>query len=89
MVYQLAGFGTLNYVVPKARELGHQPGDPGADRGRIHGQPRRQFQCRADDGRDPGAADGRSTVVYGVLKLRRMQILYDLHRPPKEASAPR
>jgi hypothetical protein len=25
-----------------------------------------------------------ATAVYGVLKLRRMQILYDLHRPLKE-----
>jgi len=84
MVYQLAGFGTLNYVVPKAINwainlailalivigyMANRAGDFGVE-----------------------LTTGvilvllmAVTVVYGVLKLRRMQAQYDLHRPPKEA----
>jgi hypothetical protein len=84
MVYQLAGFGTLNYVVPKAVNwvinlailalivTGYVANREG------------NFQVELTAGVTLVLLMA-VTVVYGVLKLRRMQILYDLHRPPKEA----
>lgn len=84
MVYQLAGFGTLNYVVPKAVNwvinlailaliaTGYVANREG------------NFSVELTVGVTLVLLMA-ATVVYGVLKLKRMQILYDLHRPPKEA----
>jgi hypothetical protein len=83
MVYQLAGFGTLNHVVPKAVNwilnlailalivTGYVANREG------------NFSVELTTGVILVVLMA-ATVVYGVLKLRRMQTLYDLHRPPKE-----
>jgi hypothetical protein len=83
MVYQLAGFGTLNYVVPKAANwlinmailalivTGYVANREG------------NFNVELSAG---VALVGlmAATVVYGILRLKQMQTAYDLNRPPKE-----
>ena len=82
MLYQLAGFGTLHYVVPKvinwilnigtlgliiASYVANRQGDYDLER-RLVGI---LIVAMA------------ITVFYGVLRLRNMQTTYDEHRPPK------
>lgn len=83
MLYQLAGFGTLHFVVPKpvnwiiniailgliiAGYVANRQGDYDAEK-RFVGLL---------------VVAMAITVLYGVLKLRQMQVNYDLRRPPKE-----
>lgn len=82
MLYQLADFGTLHFVVPKpvnwlinlaifflivASYIANREGDYGLER-RLVGTL---------------VAAMVITVLYGVLKLRRMQTTYDVQCPPK------
>jgi hypothetical protein len=82
MLYQLAGFGTLHFVVPRpvnwiinigvlclivASYISYREGDYPAER-RISGVLVIAMVI---------------TVFYGVLKLKRLQATYDAHRPPK------
>ena len=82
MLYQLAGFGTLRYVVPKpvnwainifilvsiiASYVAGRQGAYGVDKTVV----------------GLLVAAMAATVFYGVLKLRRMQMDYDARCPPK------
>ena len=84
MLYQLAGFGTLHFVVPKpvnwvinfgilalivCAYVANRQGAFGAER-RFAGVL---------------VVAMAITVFYGVLKLRTMQAAYDAHVPPKPA----
>jgi len=83
MLYQLAGFGTLGYVVPKAVNwiinvailgltmaayVSNRQGDYGAEK---------TFVVVL-------IVAMAVTVVYGVLQLKKMQIEFDLRRPTKD-----
>lgn len=84
MLYQLAGFGTLQFVVPKAVNwtinigifcliivsyIAYREGD-------YHMERRLASLL---------VVAMAITVLYGVLKLRRMQAIYDARCPPKAA----
>ena len=83
MLYQLAGFGTLHYVVPRAVNwlinlavlalivIGYTANRAG------------NFYVEMTAGAIL-VLIMVVTVVYGVLKLKAMQALYDAHRPPKK-----
>jgi len=83
MLYQLAGFGTLHYVVPKianwvinigilslmmASYIAFRAGEYEVER-RIAGTL---------------VVAMAITVLYGVLKLKKMQLTYDANCPPKD-----
>jgi hypothetical protein len=82
VLYQLAGFGTLHYVIPKAVNwliniaifalivTGYVANREG------------NFTVELIAGVTLVSLMA-VTVVYGVLKLKAMQTLYDAHRPPK------
>jgi hypothetical protein len=82
MLYQLAGFGTLHFVVRKpvnwvinlaifalimAGYVANRQGDYGAER---------RFVAML-------VVTMAITVFYGILKLRQMQTTFDTHCPPK------
>ena len=84
MLYQLAGFGTLHFIVPKpvnwtinigilclivASYVAYRQGSYHVER----------FLTGVL------VVVMAITVFYGVLKLRRMQADYDLRSPPKES----
>jgi len=82
MLYQLAGYGTLHFVVPKTVNwvinfliLGLITGAYVANRLGHYGI-ERHFSGLL-------VVIMAITVLYGVLKLRRMQATYDAHVPPK------
>jgi hypothetical protein len=87
MLYQLAGFGTLHYLVSKAVNWGLNiaifvliVGSYVANR-------------QADYDVEKALVSVLvlilgATVLFGVLKLKRMQSQYDLHKPQKEPKAP-
>ena len=83
MLYQLAGFGTLHYLVPKAVNWALNLGILGlivashvAGRQGAFGIERACVELLV--------VAMAITVIYGVLKLRRMQVDYDSRHPPKE-----
>jgi hypothetical protein len=84
MVYQLAGFGTLHYVVPKAVNWVINLAILVLILGGYMANREGNFNVELTMGVILVVLMA-GTAVYGVLKLRRMQILFDLHRPPKEA----
>ena len=82
MIYQLAGFGTMHFFMPKALNwlinivilcliiasyVSYREGDYGLER-RFSGLL---------------VVTMAITVLFGVLKLRQMQATYDAHCPPK------
>ncbi len=67
MLYQLAGFGTLHFVVSKPVNWAHQPRDPGVRHRRLRRQSRSQLRRRADARRRARPADDRHR------RLRRLQ----------------
>ena len=82
MLYQLAGFGTMHFIVPKplnwviniailclivASYVAYREGSYGLER---------RFAALL-------VVTVAITVLYGVLKLRQMQAMYDAHCPPK------
>lgn len=86
MIYQLAGFGTLHYVVPRAANwfvniaiLALIVASYVANRTSMFAEER-------------GAAGAlvvlmAATVWYGILRLKRMQADYDARRPAKSAAS--
>jgi hypothetical protein len=84
MLYQLAGFGTLHFVVPRPVNwviniaiFGLIVAASTANRQGAYGMERKFVGLLV-----LGMA---ATVFYGVLKLRRMQADYTLRCPPKES----
>jgi hypothetical protein len=84
MLYQLAGFGTMHFVVSRPVNwainfaiLGLIIAASGANRQGAYVMERRFVGVLI--------LAMASTVFYGVLKLRKMQEDYDLRCPPKEA----
>ena len=82
MLYQLAGFGTLHYVVPKPVNwvinigiLGLIVASYVANRQGAFGVEKTLVGTLV--------VAMAVTVFYGVLKLRQMQATYDAHCPPK------
>lgn len=82
MLYQLAGFGTLHFVVPKPVNWAINIGifclilaSYVANREGAYGL-ERKFSSTL-------VLSMVATVLYGVLKLRQMQVTYDAHCPPK------
>jgi hypothetical protein len=82
MLYQLAGFGTLHYVLPRAANwalnvgiLGLIVGSYVAARLGAYGVEKALVGILV--------VAMAATVVHGVLKLRRMQADYDARCPPK------
>jgi hypothetical protein len=86
MLYQLAGFGTVHFVVPKslnwvinvgifcliiASYVANRQGEYGLERKLVG------FLVVAM----------AITAIYGVLKLRQMQTIYDARCPPKSEAA--
>jgi hypothetical protein len=82
MIYQLAGFGTMHFIVPKslnwvinivilclivASYVAYREGRYGVEK---------SFAALL-------VATMAVTVLFGVLKLRQMQATYDAHCPPK------
>ncbi len=83
MLYQLAGFGTLHFVVPKPVNwllnlgiLGLIVASYVANRQMAYGA-EKMFTGAL-------VVAMAITVIRGVLKLRQMQTDYTLHLPPKE-----
>jgi hypothetical protein len=87
MLYQLAGFGTMNFIVSKpvnwavnvgilclivATYVAYREGDYGLEK---------RFAAAL-------VVAMALTVFYGVLKLRQMQIAYDTQCPLKAAKQP-
>jgi hypothetical protein len=83
MIYQLAGFGTMHYFMPKALNwvintfilclivasyISYREGDYGMEK---------RFSSVL-------VVIMAITVLFGILKLRQMQATYDAHCPPKE-----
>jgi hypothetical protein len=85
MIYQLAGFGTLDYIVPKPVNWAINIGilcliiaSYVANREGSYGMEKRFGAILV--------VAMALTVLYGVLKLRQMQTTYDVHCPPKARS---
>jgi hypothetical protein len=82
MLYQLAGFGTLNFVVPKPVNWVINIGILGfITASYVANREGEYFWERRFAGILVVAM--AITVFYGVLKLRQMQTIYDAHCPPK------
>jgi len=82
MLYQLAGFGTLHYVVPKIANWA-------INIGILCFMMASYIEFRAGKFEVERRITGTLvvlmaiTVLYGVLKLKKMQETYDAHLPPK------
>lgn len=88
MLYQLAGFGTLTYIVPKATNwviniviLGLVIAVTVANRQANYGTEKNLVVVLV--------VVMAVTVFYGVLKLRQMQMDFDLRHPSKESKEPK
>ena len=84
MLYQLAGFGTLHFVVPKTVNRAVNLGILAL----IIASYVANRQAAYDAERQLVGALVVAmviTVLYGVLKLRKMQVTYDANCPPKAA----
>jgi hypothetical protein len=82
MVYQLAGFGTLHFIVSKVMNWVINIGILCLIiAGYIANLKEAYFFERKFDGALVVAM--ALTVLYGVLKLKRLQTIYDAGRPPK------
>jgi len=82
MLYQLAGFGTMHFIVPKTMNWAINIGifcliiaSYVANREEAYGVERRLVGTLV--------VAMAITAVYGVLKLRQMQMAYDANCPPK------
>jgi len=82
MLYQLAGFGTLDYIVPKPVNWAINIGILGLI---IAGYVANREGAYGMEKRFDGILVVAMvfTVFYGVLKLRQMQTTYDAKCPPK------
>jgi hypothetical protein len=84
MLYQLAGFGTLHYVVPKPINWALNIGILALFLASYVGNRLGNFPLEKAMG-GLLVLGMAVTVFYGVLKLRQMQIDFDRRRPTKEA----
>jgi hypothetical protein len=86
MLYQLAGFGTLHFIVSKPVNWAINLGTLGLIIATYVAFREGDY---AMEKRFAGilVLAMAATVVYGVLKLRRMQTAFDAHCPPKSAKA--
>jgi hypothetical protein len=84
MLYQLAGFGTLSYVVPKPANWAINIGILGMIIASYIANREGEY---AIEKRLVGVlvVAMAMTVFYGVLKLRQMQTIYDANCPPKSS----
>jgi hypothetical protein len=82
MLYQLAGFGTLRYVVPKPVNWVLNIGILGLIIAAYVANRQGAFGAEKTFAGLLVVAMA-ITVFYGVLKLRQMQTTYDAHCPPK------
>ena len=82
MLYQLAGFGTLHYIVPKPVNWAINMGILGLIIASYVANRQAAFNVEKAMGGLLVLAMAL-TVFYGVLKLRQMQMTYDAHCPPK------
>jgi hypothetical protein len=84
MVYQLAGFGTMHFVVPKAVNWVINILIPCLIIASYVAYRENDYSLEK---RFASLLVGimAITALYGVLKLRQMQATYDAHCPPKEA----
>jgi len=83
MLYQLAGFGTLHYVVPKPINWAINVGILGLIVAAYVANRQGNFALERATG-GLLVLGMAAAVLYGVLKLRRMQTDYDLRCPPRE-----
>ena len=84
MLYQLAGFGTLHYIVPKPVNWAINIGILGLIIASYVAN--RQGNFALEKAMGGILVLGMAvTVFYGVLKLRQMQADYDLRCPAKES----
>jgi len=84
MLYQLAGFGTLHYVVPKPVNWALNIGILGLIIASYVGNRLGNFALEKAMG-GILVLGMAITVFYGVLRLRQMQADYDLRCPAKES----
>ena len=84
MLYQLAGFGTLHYVVPKPINWALNIGILGLIIASYVGNRLGNFPLEKAMG-GLLVLGMAVTVFYGVLKLKQMQADYDLRCPAKES----
>jgi hypothetical protein len=84
MLYQLAGFGTLHYIVPRPVNWAINIGILGLIIATYVANRQGAFGVEKTLG-GLLVLGMAVTVFYGVLKLRQMQADYDLRRPPKES----
>jgi hypothetical protein len=84
MLYQLAGFGTMHFVVPKAVNWVINIIIPFLIIASYVSY--RESNYRLEK-RFAGILVGimALTALYGILKLRKMQAIFDVHCPPKDA----
>ena len=84
MLYQLAGFGTMHFIVPKPVNWIINIGISCLI---IASYAAYRDGAYVMERRFAGALVVAMviTVFYGVLKLRKMQATYDAHRPPKDS----
>ncbi len=84
MLYQLAGFGTLHYVVPRIVNWVINLGILGLILGSTAAN--RMGAFAVEKALVSGLVIGMALVVfYGVIKLRQMQIEFDANAPQKAA----
>jgi hypothetical protein len=86
MLYQLAGFGTLHFVVPKPVNWVINIGIICLITASYIANRESQYDWER---RFAGALVVSMVILvfYGVLKLKRMQAAYDAHKPSKHGSA--
>jgi hypothetical protein len=84
MIYQLAGFGTLQYLVPKPVNWAINLGILGLIISSYVANREEAYGLEKSLGSILVVAMAL-TVLYGVLKLRQMQTIYDAQCPPKAA----
>jgi hypothetical protein len=84
MLYQLAGFGTLHFLVPRPANWAINIGITCLIMGSYIAYRNGNYALERQFAGTLVVAMV-ACVFYGVLKLRRMQTAYDTKRPPKEA----
>jgi len=82
MLYQLAGFGTLHFVVSKPVNWAINLAIPLLATGGYVANREASFVVERALG-GVLVLTMLGTVIYGVFELKRMQTLFEAHRPPK------
>ena len=84
MLYQLAGFGTLHFVLRKPTNWAINMGILGLIIGTYVANREAAYEWERQPRQPARARSMALTVFYGVLKLRRMQADYVRRCPPKD-----